>query len=240
MASAAIPVGMGLGSLFGGLFGKKSAKKTEQIASTPTAEERSAEAGASGAAGKLGGMGSTLYSQGAGSLGTYESYLRTMMGKGGRGAMESATAPAKESIEDLYGGAGRSLEGSYIRGGTRDLAKAEIDREKYGKIARLTAGVQPQAAAALGDVGKFQTATGVGATGQAGGLYDRLLGKGLQSRGLGLSGRLQAEQARGKTGGDIGSMLFSLLASGAGKGGGKKASSGIPGVIGQGPESVGG
>ncbi len=240
MAAAALPVGMGLSSLFGGIFGKKSAKKTEQIASTPTAGEKQASAGAFGSAGKLGGMGKTLYGQGTGALGRTSSYLETMMGKGGRGAMESATAPAKESIEDLYGGVSRSLQGANVRGGTRDLAIAEADREKYGKIARLTAGVQPAAAAALTDIGKFQTSSGVGATAGAGGIYSDLLGKELKSRELGLAGRLHAEEARGKTGGDIGSMLFQLLASGAGKGGGKSATSSVPGVIGQGPSSVGG
>ncbi len=219
MAAAALPIAMGVGSLASGLFGKKSAKKTEQIASTPTAGEQAASAGGFKTAGRLGGMGDALYSQGTGSLGRATSYYETLLGRGGRGAMESAVAPAAESITDLYGGVSRNLEGSNVRGGVRDMALAEADREKTGKIARLTAGMQPMAASALGDIGKFQSATGVGATGQAGGLYDALLGKGLSSRSLGLTGRLHAEDARGQTGGDIGQMLFTLLASGAGKGG---------------------
>lgn len=228
MAQAAMPIGMGLGGLFGGLFGKKSAKKTEKIASTQTAEERAAEAGATGIAGKLGGIGDILYGQGAGTLGRATSYYETLLGRGGRGAMESAVAPAAESISDLYGGVSRSLEGSNVRGGVRDLALAEAEREKRGRISRLTAGVQPGAAAALGDIGRFQTASGIGATGGAGGIFSDLLGKGLQSRGLGLTGRLAAEDARGKTGTDIGSLLFGLLASGAGKGDGGKKYQGLP------------
>lgn len=220
MAAAAIPIAMGVGSMVSARSGSKSAAKTERIASTPTALERSSAAGAGGAAGKLGGIGDILYGQGKGSLGRATSYYETLLGRGGRGAMESAVAPAAESISDLYGGVSKSLEGSNVRGGVRDMALAEAEREKRGKISRLTAGVQPGAASALGDIGKFQTGTGVGATGASAGIYSDLLGKGLQSRGLGLTGRLEGEKARGQTGSDIGNMLFTLLASGAGKSGG--------------------
>lgn len=230
MAAAAVPVAMMIGSAISAKKGASSAAKTEQIASTPTAEERAASTGASSAAGQLGGAGATLYGQGSGALGQTSSYYETLLGKGGRGAMESATAPAAESISDLYGGMSKSLEGSNVRGGVRDLALAEAEREKRGKISRLTAGVQPAAASALTDIGKFQTSSGLGATGQSGGIYADLLGKGLAGRGLGFQGRLAGEEARGKTGADIGNMLFSLLASsGGGKSGGKAAGgAGLP------------
>jgi hypothetical protein len=225
MAAAAIPIAMGVSSWIGS---RKSTGKTEKIASTPTAEEQAAGAGASGAAGKLGGIGETLYGQGQGTLGRATSYYETLLGRGGRGAMESAVAPAAESISDLYGGMSKSLEGSNVRGGVRDLALAEAEREKRGKISRLTAGVQPGAAAALGNIGRFQTGAGIGATGQSGGIYADLLGKGLQGRGLGLTGRLEAEKSRRQTGQDIGNMLFSLLSSGAGKSGGGGGYKGLP------------
>lgn len=240
--AAAVPIAMMIGSAIASKkaasAAKKSAAKTEQIAGTPTPEEQAARGGASQAAGKLGGVGETLYGQGQGSLGRASSYYETLLGRGGRGAMESAVAPAAESISDLYGGVSRSLEGSNVRGGVRDMALAEAEREKRGKISRLTAGVQPGAAAALGDIGRFQTATGVGATGQAGGIYSSLVGSGVAGRGLGLQGRLAGEQARGKTGADIGNLLFSVLAGMGGGGGGK--SGGGAGAAGAGLAKLGG
>ncbi len=233
--AAAVPIAMMIGSAIASKKAAsaagKSARKTESIGRTPTPEEQEARAGTTRQAGKLGGIGETLYGQGAGSLGRASSYYEALLGRGGRGAMESAVAPAAESISDLYGGVSRSLEGSNVRGGVRDMALAEAEREKRGRISRLTAGVQPGAASALTGIGKFQQATGAGATAKAGGLYSSLVGSAVQGRSLGLQGRLAGEKHRGETGQDIGNLLFSVLSSqgGGGKSGGRAAGgAGLP------------
>ena len=229
MTAAIMPIATGAASLIGGLRGKKNAAKTERIASTPTPQERTAEAGASQAAGKLGGAGDVLYGQGVGDLSSAGGYYQKLLGRGGKEAALSAVGPQMENISQIYGGVSRGLEGRNVTGGVKDLALARADRDKAGSMSRLIHGVQPGAAAALGNLGKFETGTGVGATGQAGGIFANLLGKGLQGRGLGFQGRLAGEEARGKAGTDIGSLLFAALAGAGGKSGGKAAGgAGLP------------
>lgn len=208
---------------------KKSAARTEEIARTPTPEEQAARAGASQAAGKLGGVGETLYSRGMGDLGSASGYYQKLLGRGGKEAALAAVGPQMGNISQLYSGVSRGLEGRHVRGGVKDLALARAERDKAGSMSRLIHGVQPGAAEALTGIGQFQTATGVGATGQAGGIYSNLVGSAVQGRGLGLQGRGMAEQARGKTGADIGNLLFSVLAS---QGGGGKSGGGAAGGAG--------
>jgi hypothetical protein len=236
--AAVMPIAMAIGSAISARRGSRSAGETERIASTPTAEERAAGAGASRAAGDLSGMGQTLYGQGQGALGQTSGYYQKLLGRGGKEAALAAVGPQMENISQLYGGVSRGLEGRNVRGGVRDLGIARAERDKAGQMSRLIHGVQPGAAAALTGIGKFQTATGVGATGRAGGIFSDLLGKGLQGRGLSLQGRLAGEQARGKTGGDIGALLFSLLSGMSGGGGGK--SGGGAGAAGAGLPQLGG
>ena len=220
--AAVVPIAI---SAYSAWRASKNAKRTEQIASTPTAEEQAAGAGASKAAGALGGMGNILYGQGTSNLGSTSAYYQRLLGRGGKEAALAAVGPQMENISQIYSGVSRGLEGRNVRGGVKELGLARAERDKAGQMSRLIHGVQPMAAQALTGIGQFQTAQGTGATAQAGGLFERLLGRGLQGRGLGFSGRLAGEQARGKAGADIGNLLFAALSSygGGGKSGGRAA-----------------
>jgi len=218
--AAAVPVAMMIGSA---ISSHKTAKGLQKQATTLSPQETAAQTGAMGTAGTLGGVGRSLYGQGTSTLQQPTSYYQTLLGKGGRGAMESAVAPQAESISDLYKGVSRGLEGSNVRGGVKDLALAEAEREKTGRISRLTAGVQPAAASALTDIGRFQTGTGIGATSEAGGLYSNLLGQGRSNRALGLQAGLAANEQSSSAGQNIGQLLFTLLSSSGGKSGGSRS-----------------
>ena len=76
------------------------------------------------------------------------------------------------------------------------------------------------AASALESLGRYQTGAGMGATQGAGDIYSRLTGHGLQSRQLGYQGAVQGNRIGTQSGENIGSLMFSLLRSGQGKGGG--------------------
>lgn len=224
--AAAIPlVASAIGSYISSRQAGKSAEKTERIAGTPTPEERAAGAGASQQAGRLSGMGDVLYGEGATNLGSTSAYYQKLMGRGGKEAALAAVGPQMENVAQIYSGVSRGLEGRNVRGGVKELELARAERDKAGSMSRLIHGVQPAAAQALTGIGQFQTAQGTGATAEAGSLFERLLGKGLQGRGLGFEGRLAGEGARGRAGADIGKLLFTALAGmgGRGKSGGGAA-----------------
>lgn len=100
-------------------------------------------------------------------------YYRNIL-SGDRAAASGALAPDVAAITENYRGA-ESNARAHLRGGQRDLALSELNRDRVGKTAGLRATLRPGAAASLSDIGKFR----VGA-GQAN------AGLGLQQSGLGL------------------------------------------------------
>jgi hypothetical protein len=207
-------------ALIGGWLG---GKKAQSSAMQRSPEELAALGGAQGAAGSLGRMGSSLLQggqqtlgQGTGMLGSAGNYWQTLLG-GNRAAMSQATAGPRAALTDQYRGAERGLERSGLRGGVRDLASAELSRDRAGKIAGLTTGVQPFAAqqlagvgSELGSLGTSQAGLGVGAAGAGGQLWSRLLGEGFDNRRY---GRAEGEHASTS----IGSLIFDILSGLGGK-----------------------
>ena len=224
LANPLVIKGIGAGaSLLGGWLSGRHAKKA---AAQRSPEEMQALAGAQGAATGLGTLGqqgfqqgTAAFGQGLGNLGQAGNYWQTLLG-GNRAAMAQATAGPRGAITDQYRGAERGLERSGVRGGVRDLAMAELSRDRAGKIAGLTTGVQPGAAQQLagigGDIGQLglgMAGLGAQATGGAGSLWSHLLG-------AGAGNRYQANEAGQAAAAPWGSIFFDLL-SGMFKGGGK-------------------
>lgn len=81
---------------------------------------------------------------------------------GDKGKMQEAVAPAAEQISQLYTGARKNIENFLPRGGERNLAVAQLPQAQAGDLARLYAGVQPQAAGALGALASGGASSGVG------------------------------------------------------------------------------
>lgn len=200
-------IGKGLGLLGGWLAGKKAQSSAQQR----SPEELAALNAATGAGQGLMRQGSILTGTGLPAVQSSLGYYGTLL-RGNRAAMSEATAGPRAALTDTYRGAERSLERSGVRGATRDLASAELSRDRAGKIASLVTGVQPGAASALSDIGTNLVGQGNTAFSNAGNLFSGLLGEGFANRKY---ARSEGEKA----GSSIGSFLFDIL-SGFGKGGG--------------------
>lgn len=193
--AAAIPlISTGIG-VVGGMFGKKKAQQGMQaplIGQQQLASQTAA-------------LGTPL-------MGRAASYYDTLL-RGSRSDLAMATAPERAAVTDVYRGAERNLERSGVRGANRDVAKAELGREQASRIAGLTTGVRPGAAAALNQIGQFNT-------GQAGSLYGQILHGQRQDRAY------NDEQSKG-----MWSNIGQLLVGGYGAYKGWKAGQGTPGSI---------
>lgn len=187
-------------SAIGGIFGGKAATNSAMKRSP---EEERALAGANASATGLQTTGNNLV--GAGLPGAQQAmgYYSTLL-QGNRGAMNLATAAPRAAITDQTRGAERGLERSGLRGGIRDLASANLQRQSAGQIAGLTTGVQPMAAEGLSRLGTTLTGQGATAMSAGGNIYSRLLGEGFDNR----------KYARGegeKTGSALGGLIFDVL-----------------------------
>lgn len=140
------------GAMIGGsLLGKKL--------SGPSKEQKTAMGASTQATQQLGGMAPPLMQQGqqltqAGgqNLGAAGDYYRNILSN--RGAARESLAPETTNALEYYRGAEGKAKRT-MRGGSRDYALAELDRQKVGQIA----GFLPQARA-----NAAQGATGVGGT----------------------------------------------------------------------------
>lgn len=204
-------------SAIGGIIG---GKKATSSAMERSPEERAALAGASGSATSLQTGGQGLMDAGLPGAKQAMGYYSTLL-NGNRAQMGLATAAPRAALTDQTRGAERGLERSGLRGGVRDLAKANLQRQSAGEIAGLTTGVQPAAAGALGQLGTTLTGQGGQMMNASGNIYSRLLGEGAHNR----------EYARGegeKAGSSLGSLIFDVLNGTLGKkkGGGIGAGAG--------------
>ena len=189
-----------LGSSIAGHFvGKKAQKSAMQR----TPEELAALTGATGAAGQLRQTGGELITSGRETLAGPRGYWQKLLG-GNRAAMAQAVAGPRAALTDVYRGAERGLERSGVRGAQRDVATAELGRDRASRIAGLTTGVQPFAAQALTDIGGTELGYGAPMLGEAGGIFQNLLGMGAANR---YYGRGQGKEASEK----FGNLLFDML-----------------------------
>ena len=183
-----------------------------KMGSKRSGAEQQALAGQQGAAGALMGQGQSLFGAGMPAMRTALNYYSTLL-QGNRAAMNQAVAGPTAQITDMYRGAERNLERTGVRGGVKDLATAELGRDRTSKLAQLTTGVQPMAAASLGSLGGQATGQAQGATAGAGGLYSQIMGQQFQNR-------QNTNQMLGQAGSDMGGAIFDVWKSkSAAKGG---------------------
>lgn len=205
-------------ALGGALLGRKAQSSAMQR----SPEEAMALQGAQSTAQNLTTQGNTLLGQGAPLLGQAGNYWQTLLG-GNRAAMAQATAGPRAALTDVYRGAEANLDRSGIRGAQRDVAAAELGRDRAGQIARLTTGVQPAAAQGVGMIGNQLLGTGASLAEGAGSIWGNLLGQGQYNR---MYGRAEGE----KSSKAIGSLIFDILSGTLGKkfGGGGVSGTSLP------------
>src|SRR5262245_4556493 len=226
LAKFAPAIAQGVGMLGGAAAGKAATKNAQQR----SPEELAALKGATDSAGQMMGAGSDLLGQsknlfgqagqlskqGINTLQQPINYYQSLL-SGNRAAMSGAVAPAVAQITGNYRGAGRALEHSGLRGAARDVASADLNRQRVSQIAGLTTGVQGDAAKALAGMSEMQinaanplygagtslAGTGGSLYGNAGNIYGNLLGQGANNRAY-------ARQEGEKTGAAIGAFARDL------------------------------
>lgn len=172
----------------------------------PSKAEQGFMGQAHGAAGQLGRAGGGLLDQGQSAVGKGANYYSTLL-NGSRSQIAQALQPERQALSDTYRGAERGIERSGARGAAKDMAVAELQRQKAGQIGGLAAAVRPGAAQALTQIGQTATSQGLGATQGAASIYDQLLGRAGQQAD-------RASEARGGLGEQIGSILSNIMKKG--------------------------
>ncbi len=182
----------------------------------------------SGAALQKTGMGA--FNKANADLNIPMNYYRTIAG-GSRGAMTAAMAPEMGAITSAYRGAESALDRGPARGALRDVAGADIAREKAGKISGLALNARGGAMSSLAGLAAQQQGAGLS-----------LMGVGQQNNALGIgaltgttaplsqiySGEMRRTEIAGQNQAEAGkffaSLLFEMLkarmAAGGGGGGG--------------------
>lgn len=241
MAAAAIPA-ISLGAQH---FLNRGANRRAQTALNSSTK------GLQDTAGSLAGTGARLGQQAGSFLGGAQTAFRgaapaydaaaayyAPLAAGSRGAMDQALAPDRAAITDTYRGAGKAIEASGMRGGTRDLANAELNRDRAGRLSLLAPAARANAAAALPAIGAGRTqlgaaqaGVGLGLSGQgiqaqtaAGGAQSNLFAGAHQTQALRYPGQQDANNA-------IGGMIFDALRSQGGRKGGSASTPGIAGPM---------
>lgn len=206
-------IAKGAGALVGGLMSRKAQK--DALKRGP--EEQAALSGLTQAAGNLNAAGAQLGQVGGGLTQSGQqlqqgpaNYYQTLL-RGSRGAMANAVAAPTAAITETYRGAERGLERSGVRGAAKDVATADLNRQRASQIAGLTTGVQAGAADRLAEMGGQQVSQGVGALsaggglyGQAGNLYSGMLGEGARNR-------MYARNEGAQAGQQWGGLVFDLI-----------------------------
>lgn len=136
-------------------------------------------------------------------------YYSTLVG-GNRSALTAAMQPETRQITDAYAGASANLERAGVRGATRDLAEADIGRERAGRIAGLVPGLRANAAANLSGLATNTLAASGGRLSSSTGTYADLA-RGYQQD------RYQQDDQHQQSGEAWGKLITGLLSAYAAK-----------------------
>lgn len=165
----------------GAVISHFAAKSATNAAMQRSPEEQAALSGAQTGAGTLQQSGAEGIATGKETQAPATSYFDTLL-RGNRAQQAQATAAPTARITDVYSGAERGLEQSGVRGAARDVASADLTRNKAGAIAGLVSGVQPAAANALTSIGQTQQQQGASMVASGNNTYAGLLGAGQANR----------------------------------------------------------
>lgn len=212
MPTAAVMGGI---AIYGAVQSHRAAKKKEEqekAAQDAAANSTSQQAGLSTA---LQGYANKQFKMAEPALSQGMSYYSKLLG-GDRGTVQGAIAPDVANINQAYEGTQKYLDQQGVRGGARDNAIAENERQRVGQVGMLPFLARKGAADASINAGTNLTGQATAAQGSAAGAAS-----GSGATALGQSGQLfNQEQVRGNQIADTGANLASLYAnwaSGRGK-----------------------
>jgi hypothetical protein len=153
------------GAMLGGsLLGKKLSGASKQQTAATQGTQQSADALQSYAS-PLMQQGQQMAGQGQGYLGQAGQYYSNILSN--RRSARESLAPEMKGALDFYKGASGKASRS-LRGGSRDYALAELDREKTGNMAMMLPQARRQAAEGAAGVGGDFLNAGSAFTGQGG------------------------------------------------------------------------
>jgi hypothetical protein len=109
-------------------------------------------------------------------------YYSRLLGKGGRGAMQAAVAPAAEQIAAGTEGNLRAIGSGYLAGGAKEQAEIAAKLQGQADTAHLTQGVQPGAASALVGAGAEGLPQALAGGNSAAGVLTNMANLSVQSR----------------------------------------------------------
>ena len=135
---------------------------------------KAAGTGMLGEGASMRGAGMGVFNKANADMNIPMNYYRTLAG-GSRGAMSAAIAPEVGAITSAYRGAEGALDRGPARGAMRDMAGADIAREKAGKISGLAMASRGNAIQSL-----------AGLAGQQQGMGLQMYGMGQQNSALGV------------------------------------------------------
>jgi hypothetical protein len=206
-------------SLGAAYFANRSAKKQSQqsqqkLDTTTTALQGSAK-DLSDTGTNLIGQGKNISAPGFNNLGAAAGYYSPIV-QGSRASIQQSLAPERSLVSDYYRGATKGLERSGMTGGSKDLATAELARDKAAKLSGLAPAARRDAAQGLAGVGSQQVQAGLATTGQ--GVNAKQTGASVLSpvyAGQNYRAAGDMDYYR-QTGQGIGGMLFDTLKAGSG------------------------
>lgn len=139
-----------------------------------SAEAKKLQAPALGLARQQAAQGTSLFNFGMPLLKQAQDYYGRIL-TGDRGSISATLAPEIGAIGDVYRGAERNLTRSGVTGANRDVAEAELGRERAGKIAGLIPLARRDAASAVANLGQVGVSGGQSGTVNAGNSFFNLL-----------------------------------------------------------------
>jgi hypothetical protein len=234
MAQVAVPIA---GAAIGGLLNKGVNKLTGSGPRGAGGIENRAFQGALGQGQRLGQQGNQLVGAGIPAIQQSSDFFGSLL-RGDRNRLLEATAPEQQQIAQTFRGAESNIRSS-ARGGTRDLALANLSRDRAGAQARLLPQLRSGAGSALAQIGLGASQLGTQATGASGQIQGQV-GTSLQTgRMQDAAARAQLMQAENaQPGGGLGGFIFEALKGMGGRPPGSKGVEskppfpGIPGPIG--------
>lgn len=224
MGALAVPIAMGISSWVGSKAGKSGGGSNLPF------EQQSALTDALSTARQSREQGGSLFGIGAPLLQAASGYWRKLL-EGNKNALIEATAPERNAIEESALGADRSIEAGPLRGGSRDYARAELNRTKFGMLGMLVPGARRAAAEAGGNLGMSVAGAGAQTTANAGSMFSTLYGNQERARQFDVG---RSDQLGKNLGSFFANLLPSLVRGSAGESGGSGGSSRVPSIGGGG------
>lgn len=167
MAAAAIPLAMKVAPMVIGAFAGKKASGPSGGQTAAMGAQQAGMEGLTAMSKPLMSQGLSMARQGGQDLNAAGGYYRNILGS--RQAGREALAPEMTSAMEFYRGA-ESKAKRTLQGGGRDMAVAELDRQKVAQLSGMLPAARRDAAEGMAGIGGQRLSGGSTLTGQGGNL----------------------------------------------------------------------